>query len=241
MDDYRGSHASEEQAAAYERLFRPGTYESWIWEHERACLESIIDSRFDSSPARALDFACGTGRVLEFLESRVDSVTGIDVSEQMLSVARTKVSRAELVHGDLTTDPALVHGPFDLITAFRFFLNAQQSLRDAVLSRLSGLLSPNGILVFNVHGNRRSLRAPIVMLKRYALRRADVQLSRASVERMLRAHALRIDDTYGFGMLPRPLHRGSGARLNVRAQSLADPRPWLQRFAVDQLYVARRR
>ena len=49
----------------------------------------------------------------------------IDVSPDMLALAGARCPRARLIRGDVTTTPGLAPGPFDLITAFRFFLNAE--------------------------------------------------------------------------------------------------------------------
>ncbi|MHC4171159.1 MAG: class I SAM-dependent methyltransferase [Planctomycetota bacterium] len=52
---------------------------------------------------------------------------------------------------DITTGDALKGRKFNLITAFRFFLNAEPELRSAAMNALSGLLAEDGILVFNNH------------------------------------------------------------------------------------------
>lgn len=48
-----------------------------------------------------LDVACGTGRHLEHLRDRFD-VTGLDVDEPMLEIARKRLPGVPLAHGDMT-------------------------------------------------------------------------------------------------------------------------------------------
>jgi len=69
-----------------------GSYSTAIWQLQRPVLERILTDfrRERKEPVRLLDFACGTGRVLASLEALVDSAEGIDISENMVAMARTK-------------------------------------------------------------------------------------------------------------------------------------------------------
>jgi predicted TPR repeat methyltransferase len=68
--------------------------------------------------ARAIDLGCGTGLMGEVLRSRVDDLTGIDLSAQMVAVAGKKGIYDRLAAGDalafLAAEPA---GSADLIVA----------------------------------------------------------------------------------------------------------------------------
>ena len=50
----------------------------------------------DLKPSQLLDFACGTGRVLACVEPLARTVDGIDISENMVAVARKRCQRARL-------------------------------------------------------------------------------------------------------------------------------------------------
>ena len=159
---YRESHLAE--GAAYHDKFVRGPYRSAIWEIEQAKLEGIV-SRFvagRTTPTRLLDFATGTGRILQLLEGRVASATGVDVSASMLEVAKGHLLRSELIEADLTREEALADRQFDLITAFRFFPNAEPALREEAMRALAALLAEDGILVINNHlrcsGSKMRLR-----------------------------------------------------------------------------------
>ncbi|WP_434174892.1 class I SAM-dependent methyltransferase [Brachybacterium conglomeratum] len=59
----------------------------------------------DLAPGPVLDAACGTGAVSAQLAARDHEVIGIDLSEGMLSRARTAVPEARFERGDLTAMP----------------------------------------------------------------------------------------------------------------------------------------
>lgn len=241
MTDYRDSHVGGDQVDWYEHgVYAEGTYDSWLWSLERSYLAELLERRFSGRPIRFLDFACGTGRILSFLENRVAEATGLDVSDRMLEVARQKVRRATLRRGDVTREPSAIGGPYDLITAFRFFLNAQPSLREEALDHLSGALSSDGLLVFNVHGNTWSLRAPAYLVRRFVGRERISQLSHGAVRRMLSRHGLELIEYRGVGLLTRRLAERLGPARRDRAEHLLERIPALQYAATDLIFVAGR-
>ena len=132
---YRESHLGAAKARSYdEDLWDPQAAKGLDWLVEQRLLAGVLRSAGSSAPGPAADFACGTGRVLEFLGLYFPAPVGIDVSPDMLALARARCPRAKLILGDVTTMPSLAPGPFDLITAFRFFLNAEPPLRSEVLA-----------------------------------------------------------------------------------------------------------
>jgi ArsR family transcriptional regulator len=73
---------------------------------EKAVLQAAGPGAFDM----ALDFGTGTGRMLTLFASRARRVEGIDLSHQMLTVARSNleqegVANASVRHGDATAAP----------------------------------------------------------------------------------------------------------------------------------------
>src|SRR4030042_2442546 len=69
-------------------------FEKFIFELEKHYLYQIIDKlqHFDK---KYLDFACGTGRILEFIINnfKFKKYTGCDISEKMVEVARDKFKK----------------------------------------------------------------------------------------------------------------------------------------------------
>ena len=99
---------------------------------------AVLRDHAPRTPLVHLDFACGTGRILEYFAGRVDSSTGVDVSDSMMEVAGRWPPKAELIEADLTQNDVLGDRRFNLITAFRFFPNAEPELRQAVTPRSRG-------------------------------------------------------------------------------------------------------
>ena len=91
-----------------------------------------------------LDVACGTGDMIVILMERGCTVTGVDISEEMLEVARLKVKGARLMVADAEHLP-FEDSIFDSVTcAFgvRNFVHLEQGL-----SEMLRVLKPGGKMV----------------------------------------------------------------------------------------------
>jgi SAM-dependent methyltransferase len=240
-EGYRRSHALPEHAAHYDvSVYGPETYDAWIWDAERAFVISAVRRYAPPHPSRYLDFACGTGRLLSALESYVAEARGVDISPAMLAVARRRVVKATLLCGDPTLDSSVVGEPHDVATAFRFFLNAEQPLREEAVKVLWAALKPDGLLIVNTHGNTWSLRTPSAIIRRYLLRQREVNvLSYARLERLLTDVGFAIVERRGFGFLPRRVAGPLGRQTFYRLESFLT-RVGLGRFATTVVLVARR-
>jgi SAM-dependent methyltransferase len=101
---------------------------------------------------RLLDVACGTGLSFIPMLRRVWTVTGCDISKEMLEVARRKVGDlVTLRHADMRELP--VFGTFDLVWAINDALNyllSEDELR-AAITGMKGNLAPDGVMVFDVN------------------------------------------------------------------------------------------
>ncbi|MEY4916651.1 MAG: hypothetical protein RL616_564 [Verrucomicrobiota bacterium] len=224
-----------------------GSYSTFIWNQQRPVVEKIIADfrRSQSAPVRLLDFACGTGRVISALEPLVDTAEGIDISENMVAVARGKCRTAQLKVGDILSQPELLHSKFDIITSFRFLLNVEPELRLRVLKKLRGVLrEPDGLLVVNVHGNSRSLRHPAIVWRRWRERSNKSgamlnEMSPGETRDLLRESGFQIVRQFGFGMLPPTFYRTPLRGLvEVMDRSLAGENI-LSNLSIDMMYVCR--
>jgi SAM-dependent methyltransferase len=233
-------------AAEYERFYTPGTADHAIWTHERKILTDLLAHHRNSWPTcDYLDFACGTGRVIEFMESRVTASRGIDVSFEMLRLAATKLQRSELVCTDITKSDAL-EAKYDLITAFRFFLNAEPRLRLAVMKALAARLrNSQSVLVFTNHGNPFSYKAvmwPVHRTRQLLFGRQAVgnYLTHGQIKQLLDKSGLQIVERFGCGVISQ--------RFFKIAPSLADSiecrfgcGKLARAIGVNQIYVVRKR
>jgi SAM-dependent methyltransferase len=244
---YSDRFQKKEAVAAYDAgEYGAGSYSSCIWDLQRPVLEKIVADfrQTQAGPVRLLDFACGTGRVISCLETQVDMAAGIDISENMVEVARQKCRLARLQVGDILAHPELLPEPFDLITCFRFLLNVEPEMRLRIMRRLRAVLRPTGQLVVNVHGNSHSLRHPAVVWRRWRERTKKSEamlneLSPATAKKLLRESGFNIVHQFGFGMLPPTLYRtplrGAVAAVD---KSLAGENCWRD-YSIDMLFVCR--
>lgn len=238
--DYRTTHVGPESwAKDYDaKLFAPGSFDAEIWAREQRLLDDIVERHVPRRDSY-LDFACGTGRVLAHVEPKFRAATGLDISETMLAVARGRVRSAELVAGDATRNTDVLAGrKFDFITAFRFFLNAQPSLRDDAMAFLASALEDgDSRLLFNVHGNRYSTRLLLAAKARITGEQFS-SMSLAECFELAERHGLEVVEWHGIGsydksllrVLPRPVWRWAERHA-----------PLPKRFAVYLYFVCRRR
>jgi ubiquinone/menaquinone biosynthesis C-methylase UbiE len=96
---------------------------------------------------RALDFGCGTGRSARFLRKLGFDVTGVDISEDMLRIARTTDPPGDyrLVPGDNLNQFAA--GSFDLLLCAFPFDNVPGEMKARLFRYLRRLLAPTGTIV----------------------------------------------------------------------------------------------
>jgi SAM-dependent methyltransferase len=195
---YRASHTAVGKGEQYQAVYETSPWLRYSWGRERTALRAALGEHA-LHRGRYLDFACGTGRVLSFVGAMFEAAVGVDVSESMLAVARTTCPY-EAINADLTVQTVFESATFDLITAFRFFPNAEPALRQDAMQVLSGLLAADGVLIFNNHQNAASS----VVRAHRALRRTIpwTPLAHAEVERLVTSARLRIVDTYRIGVLP---------------------------------------
>ena len=104
----------DRMARAYEDFTSgPDSYAESI---EWPCLSALLPPL---EGKRVLDLGCGTGRYAFLLEEKGAAVTGVDLSQAMLSLAEQKARRlsssAKFLRGDIKRFREVAPGPFDLI------------------------------------------------------------------------------------------------------------------------------
>jgi ArsR family transcriptional regulator len=114
-------------------------------EVEAAIVEAAGDGPFN----RLIDLGTGAGRMLTLLGGSAATALGLDLSQQMLNIARREVSmagleRCELRHGDILTT-GLADGCADLVVIHRVL----HFLADprAALAEAARLVAPGGRLL----------------------------------------------------------------------------------------------
>jgi predicted TPR repeat methyltransferase len=234
---YRESHLTK--GVDYEEAFRAdlNPHRAMMWNLEKRVLDRILATRFQGAAPRHLDFACGTGRIIGHIGGeRTASSTGIDVSASMLNSAKKNAPFAKLYEADITRNDPFGDQTFDLITAFRFFPNAEPSLRAEVIQALAKHLAPNGYLVFNNHKNATSLVRWVAKRLRGSV--DPKQMTREEVYELVGNVGLQVVDYFPLGSLPfteRHMPKPAIAvELAERALSII---PATTRIAQNTLYV----
>jgi SAM-dependent methyltransferase len=237
---YKQSHTEFGKGIAYDKNYSILPWRKYLWSQEQFVLDNFFTNYLGNRKIKLLDFACGTGRITSFLESRVEKSIAVDVSKSMLDEARKKVKRSELIEADLTVKNVLRGQTFDLITAFRFFLNAEPELRFEVMKVLVSLLAEDGYLVFNNHRNKT---APLIW-SRYLLskiRNKELHCMTMSETRSLAwKSGLEIIRIYPIGLLPLPFVK-LPEKWNHKLDSMAMRLKFAGVFSESPIIVCRRR
>ena len=200
-ESYRVSHQSADIVADYISTFEVG-YCAALWRKvEQPLLERIL--RPLGGPERkSLDFACGTGRIAKVAALFFGSVVGVDVSEAML-LAASVPDNVTLLCVDVTKVP--LEQTFDVATAFRFFLNAEDTLRRDALRAIYRHLRKGGVLVCNIQLNATSPIGLVSRVLNWAYpRRPRSTLTSDQFSRVLSDEGFEIVESTYYGYLPRP-------------------------------------
>jgi SAM-dependent methyltransferase len=128
------------RASAYASLEFDNTYYLAFRDVPRILAEHVIG-------AKALDFGCGTGRSTRFLKKLGFSVIGIDISEDMLRIARAVDPSGDyrLVPSDDLTQFAAAS--FDLVLCAFPFDNIPEEKKARILCDLAKLPATSGTIV----------------------------------------------------------------------------------------------
>ena len=118
------------------------------WDDDREAKDDVIGEILDRAGIEAgcmvLDVACGTGVLFPYyLERNVGSLTGIDLSPEMIRMAEEKYrdSRLTLLTGDVEEAPLGMYDRIVIFNAFPHFPDPQR-----LIATLSAHLSPGGRL-----------------------------------------------------------------------------------------------
>ena len=115
----------------------------------------ILDNAGVRPGSRVLDVACGTGVLIaDYLRRDVRSVTAVDISPEMIRVARSKYPQENVmfVCGDAET--ADLGTDFDAIVIYNAFPHFPSP--DTLIAHLASLLVPGGRLTV-AHGSSRAV------------------------------------------------------------------------------------
>ena len=200
-DDYRSSHATTGTVTDYIRTYEAGYYAA-LWRRiERPLVDATLRA-LGGPQKRCLDFACGTGRITTVAAEHFAEVVGVDVSALMLALA-PGADNIRLQQIDITQQ--YLGDAFDVVTAFRFFLNAEQRLRREALEAIREHLTCQGRLVCNIQMNATS---PMGLASRVTNHiphsKMRNTMSSGEFSALLKSAGFTIERIIPYGYLPRP-------------------------------------
>ena len=127
---------------------------SW-WDDDMIRNEDVIARILDNGGIRpgvqVLDVACGTGVLFPDYLKRGATVTGIDISPEMVKIAQSKFPELRVVCGDV--EEVEFDQSFDCIMVYNAFPHFPEPAQ--LIQRLAKLLKPGGILSI-AHGMSRA-------------------------------------------------------------------------------------
>lgn len=140
-ETFENSWGNRTRAESYSRLEFPNTY--YLAYRD---LPQIISSHVLGK--NAVDFGCGTGRSTRFLKAMGFNVTGIDISRDMLNIAKELDKSGDY---QLVTNGNYSHlglNKYDLVQSIFTFDNIPGwETRTGILTGLRDLLNPDGKII----------------------------------------------------------------------------------------------
>lgn len=168
-------------------------------EQTRREVEFIAGRLALPAGARVLDLGCGHGRILVELAARGLELTGVDLDEASLALAREALAQrglqAELVRDDLRNVPRA--RPYDavLIWLHTFGYYEPDSEDERLIEHVAGALLPGGALLNDLRNREWALfygprkdwmqlpdGAPVLMRRRFDLRASRMITTETLVE-----------------------------------------------------------
>lgn len=120
----------------------------WWFISRRRLAETLLSSLNIKKNSKGLDIGCGTGGNLKLLKKYCSQVTGLDLSEFALSLAKKKWSHYKFIHGDANHLSKLFSPKsFGLITIFNVLYHQWVPNESKVLKQIYDILEPRGYLI----------------------------------------------------------------------------------------------
>ena len=108
---------------------------------EKEILDIILDNAGVNEKINVLDVACGTGVLFPYyLERNVKSITAIDLSPEMVKIAKSKFPQANVICGD--AENIILDKQFDAIMIYNAFPHFPEPKK--VIENLSKALKTGG-------------------------------------------------------------------------------------------------
>ena len=125
-------------------------------EHANA-LAGIINKHQPSGLLQILEWGCGPGRVLQYLQSPSESVWelfGADYNPRTIDWCRANLPQIRFFLNDLAPPIPAEAASFDVIYCISVFTHLSESLHYQWIEEIMRLLKPGGLFIGTFHGER---------------------------------------------------------------------------------------
>ncbi len=122
---------------------RPRDWAELAEPSNHALFAKVLDRLGVGANIRLLDIGCGSGYAASTAVARGATVTGIDITPELVAIARERVPEAEFVTGGMDSLP-FASASFDAavgFNAFQFADDAERAVREA-----ARVVKPNGLV-----------------------------------------------------------------------------------------------
>ncbi|MGN7612355.1 class I SAM-dependent DNA methyltransferase [Magnetococcales bacterium HHB-1] len=120
----------------------------WWYTYRSQLMDDFLTEMHPQRFTSALDVGCGTGGNFAFLRHHADRLTGFDLSDDALKLARQKDADVQLVKGNVNEiTQAFPDQQFDLIMLSSVLYHQWIQSEQAVLTQLYDKLMPGGVLI----------------------------------------------------------------------------------------------
>lgn len=238
-EHYQENTWSIEEAISYDKEFLKNRRTGLIWEFEKEVISRVYAEIYSGRTVTHLDFACGTGRVINFLSSKTNSSIGVDTSEKMLEIAKKNNPSCKFINVNIAQKNVFLKDKFDLITAFRFFPNAEHDLRDEIMRELKSLLKIDGYIIFNNHQNHLNIKKiGLRILNFFKNKKSQHITNQKELEDLIIKHDMLIIKKIGIGYIPETEKLCIHPRFLIKfLEKLFLRTQCFKRFAEDIIYV----
>ena len=138
----KGDTSFEDYAEYYDLIYKDKDYEKEV---------DFIEEIFENThkPKKILEVGCGTGNYTKILLERGHGVTAVDISGDMLKIAREKCT-CKFIEGDIRN--ITINEKFDACIAMFAVMGYVTENSDIIkaLNNIRKHLRPNGIFIFDV-------------------------------------------------------------------------------------------
>lgn len=127
-----------------------------IWQSDKFNMNNGIDAHqralsFAKHKGKALDIGCGcTGRFIDLLSEEGFVTEGLDVSEEMLKLAKERHPNVDFIHADICQYE--FSEKYDFITAWDSIWHIPLSEQQNVITKIINGLNSGGLFIFSFGG-----------------------------------------------------------------------------------------